>query len=844
MSSQILQVYINNLSSVSFPIGLLILNFFDVVVFLVIGILIGAFSAILIKSAKDKKSSLEDNLELVILQVKVPREVMNEEEKKADLKTMEASVELFYANLWSIFKKKNGLFRIGKVRQPVISLEMTSYKEQINFFVVTNRKHRNFVERQIHSVWSDAELSEVKTDHTIFNSDGVIECKELKLEKEALLPIKTYKTIEYDTLNSITTSISKMKEKEEAAMIQIILKPAENEWRDKARSRIKELRKGEEEKKSLLSKAAGAAGSLISDFIFYGISGSSEKQEQAKKEKEQEEKAERRQLTPLEEEKIKAIGEKAQKLGFNTLIRIVVSSKEKEISKSRLDAVVGVFTQFGHQELNKFTTRRSTSPKLMADIVMRNFPDNVQSILNTEELATIFHLPNKYTTTPDIQWLPSKKSQAPPNLPTEGTLLGVATFRGVEKEVRIKPEDRFRHMYVIGQTGVGKSYFLKQMIVSDILNGHGVTYLDPHGEDCEDILKYIPKERAEDVIYFDPGDTSMPMGLNIMEAKTEEEKDLMTQEFISILYKLFDAETMGPIFEHSVRNAMMGLMDDDSAVRTLVEMPRIFVDEKFADYIGKKAKNFLVRDFFEKEMKQTSANAKGERLSYIIAKFGRFITAPMMRNIIGQSKSTFDFSEVMATGKILLCNLSKGKLGVFNSQLLGMIIVSKLKAAAMARANIPIEQRRPMFLYVDEFQNFANESFTEILSEARKYRLSLIMAHQFVKQLPDTVKSAVLGNVGTVSVFRVGIEDAEDIAKLFPNVFNPTDVSKLPNYNCYVRLMVDGQNGEPFSMQTIKIKAKSDPELGEAIKNLSKLKYSRPKDFVEMEIEERMKISE
>ncbi len=834
-------------------IGILKLNVIDVTLSAILFFLIIFFGISIFKNIQTGKQDIESSLNLSILRIKVPREVINEEEKRLDLKTMLGGVEPFFANVWSMYKKFGWFEKFMGKSVPSLSMEIVSQNEQIYFYFAIQRKYRTFLERQIHSVWSDASIEEILEDHKIFDSEGFVECAELVTEKNSLLPIKTYKTLDYDPLNSITTAISKMKGTE-AGVIQILIQPVSSEeWRNQAKAKIKSIQKGEEKKDTFGQKVMkGVADGLSEIFSSFGDSVSPEqaqRNEQKRSQKEQEEKQEKREITPMDQERIKAIAEKTTKLGFDSIIRIAIVSESKENAKHRLENVIGVFTQFEHPEFNKFKKRRSSSPKLITDFVLRKFPvlgTNLEdrSILNTEEISTIFHLPNKYCTVPDIRWLPSKKAQAPPNLPTEGTLMGVTNFRGVKKDVRIKQEDRFRHIYIIGQTGVGKTYFQKQMIISDILQGNGVCFLDPHGEDAEDILNYIPKERAEDVIYFDPGDFSRPMGLNIMEPHDDDEKDMLTQEFVNILFQLFDAETMGPIFEHSVRNCMLALMDDESTTRTLVEMPRMQADEKFAEAIAKKSKNFSVRDYFFVEMKNSSGNSKGERLSYIISKFGRFITAPQMRNIIGQSKSSFDFMDVMQNGKILICNLSKGKIGVFNSSLLGQIIVSKLKAAAFQRAKMGQEARIPMFLYADEFQNFANDSFAEILSEARKYKLSLTMGHQYVKQLPEKVKDAVLGNVGTVCVFRTGIEDSEALEKLFPKVFDKNDISQLPNRNAFVRLMIDGQNGEPFSMETVPIRAPRNEKLGQLIKELSKLKYGRPRELVEMEIEERMRIGQ
>jgi hypothetical protein len=506
-----------------------------------------------------------------------------------------------------------------------------------------------------------------------------------------------------------------------------------------------------------------------------------------------------------------------------------------------MENVSGVFAQFAHPEFNLFEKKRESSFKLISDIVMRSFEPDNSSILNTEELSTLFHLPNKFITTPDIKWLPSKGALPPLGMDPNGTLIGKSVFRGQEKEVRIALEDRFRHIYVIGQTGTGKTYMMKQMVVSDMKAGYGVTYLDPHGEDVQDLLNYVPKERVDDVIYFDPADTEYPMGLNILEWTTEQEKDHNTQEFLAILGKLFDSQSMGPMFEHWARNGLLGLMEDRSTdeARTLVEIPKMFADEQFQDQVAKTIKNFLVKQFWTVEIKKTSGNMKGELLPWVLSKFGRFIVSPMMRNIIGQSKSAFNFEEVMDDGKILLCNLNKGRLGEFSMSLIGMIVVAKLLAGAFKRGGKP-KPWRPHFLYVDEFQNFASDSFSQILSEARKYRLSLTIAHQFTKQIDEKILASVFGNVGTLLTLRVGVEDAEKVAELYPGYFDKNDVANLPNRHVFSKLMVDGAQSKPFSFQSVKIDSDPNPALGELIAQMSKLKYGIDRQTAEREIEERV----
>jgi type IV secretory pathway TraG/TraD family ATPase VirD4 len=393
---------------------------------------------------------------------------------------------------------------------------------------------------------------------------------------------------------------------------------------------------------------------------------------------------------------------------------------------------------------------------------------------------------------------------------------------------------------------------MKNMAIQDIRNGEGICIVDPHGDFVEDVLQYIPKERADDVILFEPADMERPLGLNMLEVKGPEQKDFVIQEMIAIFYKLFPPEMIGPMFEHNMRNVMLTLMEDKQQVGTIAEIPRMFTDTDFQKYKLSKVKDPIVRAFWEKEMAKTSDFHKSEMLGYLISKVGRFVENEMMRNIIGQQKSSFDFREVMDKGKILLINLSKGKTGEVNAKLLGLIIVSKLQMAALSRADIPEEQRKDFYLYVDEFQNFVTDSFATILSEARKYRLNLIMAHQFISQLSEQkegsskvdtkMRDAVFGNTGTMISFRIGVEDSEIMAKEFAPVFNEFDVINMERFNAYIKLMVKGSASRPFDMETYPKPPGANLEMGQLVRNLSRLKFGRPRSEVQTEILDRSKL--
>jgi type IV secretory pathway TraG/TraD family ATPase VirD4 len=432
-------------------------------------------------------------------------------------------------------------------------------------------------------------------------------------------------------------------------------------------------------------------------------------------------------------------------------------------------------------------------------------------------------------------------------MPSEGIVLGRCLYRGEETIVRMNRADRRRHLYTIGRSGSGKSVFIQNLAVQDIQNGEGVCIIDPHGDFVEYVLQHIPKDRVDDVIYFSPADIDRPIGLNMLEVKTEEQKDFATQEMIAIFYKLVtDPSMIGPMFEHNMRNVMLTLMADIENPGTIAEIPRMFTDDAFVKKYLRYVQDPVVRGYWEKEMAKTSDFHKSEQLGYMISKVGRFVENGMMRNIIGQSHSGFSFRDVMDNKKILLVNLAKGLVGEINANLLGMIIVSKLQMAALERASLPEEQRNDFYLYIDEFQNFITDSIATILSEARKYRLELVIANQYLNQLVDNkgnkaVRDAVLANTGTIAAFRIGTEDADVLSKEFAPVFGAYDLVNVEQYTAYVKMLIDNTAARPFNMMTYPPRP-GNKELAAAIKELSRLKYGRPRDVVEAEIMERSQL--
>ncbi|PIP57345.1 hypothetical protein COX04_00015, partial [Candidatus Woesebacteria bacterium CG22_combo_CG10-13_8_21_14_all_45_10] len=732
------------------------------------------------------------SVDSVLLQVAVPRG----NETKID------AMEQVFASLYSI--KKGGWKQKFGV-QPAISFEIVAKQEDIRFYVWTPKKLQDLVEKQINGGFADAEIKEVP-EYNIFKETGKVAYKSLQLSKANFYPLKTFKDLATDPLAALTSALAKMGP-EEGAAIQILVSPAESAWQK-------------------------AGGKFIAD---------------TKKQESDPEKA--KFATPAKT--LEAVENKIGKPGFETSIRIVVVSATEEVAKSHLENITSSFSQVASDTNNLKKRKIISRGAFMEDFLYRyplmfNVLGNRPSVLNSEELATIYHFPNKQVTTPHIFWLYSKTAPAPADIPTEGLFLGASVYRGLRRNVYIADEDRLRHMYIVGKTGVGKSQLMLRMMLQDIRAGKGICFIDPH-DTVRDLLTLIPPERAEDVIYFNPGDTQRPFGLNLLEAKTEDEKHFAATAVINMMYKLFDpykTGIVGPRFEHGVRNAMLTAMAEDG--NTFVEVMRIMTDSRFVQRLLPKVTDLMVRRYWTDQIAQTADFHKSEVLDYTVSKFGRFVTNKMIRNIIGQSKSSFSFREVMDQGKILLIDLAKGEIGEENSNFLGLVLVPRILMAAMSRQDTPEDQRRNFYLYVDEFQNFATPDFAQIMSEARKYHLNLIVANQFIGQVEEEVKNAVFGNVGTIVSFRVGVTDAGYLAHEYAPVFGEDDLLNVEKYHAYIKTTVYNEPKPPFSLDTTKdmkaLKEAQDPRVAEIIKEMSRLKYGRDRRLVEAEIARRAQL--
>ncbi len=767
--------------------------------------------------------------DMVIFQVLVPKETepKEETERRKDFREIMSVAEQFFASLSAITVAQGNHFL---KTPPAISFEIIT-KGAIRFYVGVPREFRQLLEKQLLAYYPMAAIEESQ-DFRIVDPTMVGAGIELHTTKRFVLPIKTYKKLESDPLNNLTNTFSKLGEGAHGGL-QILIRPSGEHWQQATFHAARDIQEGKPP--TMLAKTWHARAAMSAGFAFRDVSRSQDKTKPAN---------EPVKLTPMQEEILKDLNEKSSKVGFQTQIRAIIFAKTKQEAEMHLSGVATSFSQFQSPHGNSFKVRRAGSFTTFArDFLLRSFTGDTGQILNTEELASLYHFPNRYTETPSIQWLLARTLAPPVNLPAEGVALGKSVYRGEEKMVRLTLNDRRKHMYAIGKTGTGKTTLFTQMIEQDIKEGRGCAYFDPNGDAFTGILSIVPPERADDVVIFDPSDTLWPVGLNMLEWKRPEDRDFLVAEWLEIFYKLFDPNRtgmVGPQFEHWGRNASLTVMAIPGG-GTLLDIPRLFVDDKFREYCVSYVTDPVVKAFWDQQMAKTNDFHKSEMFNYFISKFGRFMTNDLMRNIIGQTHSSFDFRELMDSGKILLVNLSKGKIGETNSYLLGMILISKLQVAAFQRADTPEDKRKDFFMYVDEFQNFTTNTFKTILSEARKYRLNLNITNQYIAQLPEDIRDAVIGNAGTLVSYRIGAADAEFLEKEFPGV-TKEDLTNLTFANMYVKLLIEGTPSKVFSMRGIKSATKENPILAEAIRQLCRLKNTKPISQVEADIQQRFQL--
>lgn len=742
----------------------------------------------------------------------------------------------------TVLKPKGNLLKRMFFDTPTIVFEIAnpSSSEEIFFYLSFPKRFRESAEKQIHSFFPHAVIEKV-SDYTIFSPGSVTAVSVLELARNQALPIRTYRTVDIDPLNEISNALSKLKTIEEGAAIQVILARAPTGWRKEGKKIAQKMQEGKR-----LKDAEGH--SLLSDFgstVGKGMVGVIANPRQNTSVPEEKKIVN---LTPEEQELVKTIDSKANKGAFRVNIRLIASGATSERAEEILAHMENAFGQFENPDINSFRVKKRLKQKrAVYDYIFRNFDDEVQMMLSVEEVASIFHFPISTTETPKIKWLKAGSAPPPVNIPSDGILLGFNDYRGAKTEIRITENDRRRHMYVVGQTGVGKSNYLQELAKKDAKAGKGFCFIDPHGDAIEDILTAIPKDRVEDVIIFDPADVARPIGINMLEYDPAhpEQKTFVINEMIGIFDQLYDMKaTGGPMFEQYMRNAMLLIMEHPESGSTLMEIPKVLADEEFRRYKLSHCTNPIVRDFWLKEAEKAGGEAAlANMVPYITSKLTTFISNDMMRPIIAQQKSAINFRECMDTNKIILVNLSKGKIGEINARLLGMVIVGKILMAALSRVDMPEAERKDFYLYLDEFQNVTTTSIAQILSEARKYRLVLILAHQFIGQLKEEISKAVFGNVGSLTTFRVGPEDAEFLEKQFAPVFTANDIMNVDNYHCFVRLLMNNELTKPFNMQTYP-PTHGDQEVANALKEFSRLRYGRDATLVNREIMSRIQMAE
>lgn len=801
------------------------------VMVLFIVIIVGSIGGTIFVKSKRSAADVARSKEMKYFLISIPKKISRKDREEAvekDFKEALGAFEQFLTGLHATFQRG---FKYFLEDQDYFGFEMaaknfkyTGKGETIEFYAICQPKFQELMEKQITSYYQDATIEEAP-EHTIFLENSASAGMLIRPKKEYFFPIRTYKNLDTDSLNNLTNALSNMPD-DSGAAIQVLIQPTSNAWAQVSHHKAKSIQEGN----------VVTTNPVINGI--YGLVNTFKKKNETQIT-----------LSNTQQEQMKAIEEKSRKPAFKTLIRLVTTASNEMQANAQLQSILSSFGQFEDQILNGFgLTYKEKFSKSAIDgyVKCQLSPIYKPYILNTEEIASVFHYPNAiYNKTPAIDWQNFKLSPAPPELPTEGLLLGYNAYRGEKRPIRITEKDRFRHLYIIGQTGMGKSVLQKALAKQDIANGYGLCVVDPHGDLVDDILEWVPPERADDVILFDPSDTSRPIGLNLLEAKTDDEKDFIALDAMNMMIGLFGGEIFGPRLQDYFRNGCLTLMDDEEEGGALTDIVRLFTDDAWQQYKVSKVKNPIVKSFWTKQMASTGQREKEEMIPFLASKFGAFVTNSTMRNIVGQTKSAFDFSEVMDNRKILLVKLAKGLIGDINANLLGMIFVNKIQVAAMRRASMPGEQRVPFFLYVDEFQNFVTDAFESILSEARKYKLGLIIAHQYIGQLVkeqgnEKVKNAVFGNVGTMLSFKIGATDAEYMEKEMSPVFSSDDLINLRGFNSIIKLNVNNIISPPFSMNTVKDFDKGNKEAAQAITELSRLKFGKDKKLINDEILERL----
>ncbi|MDB5194110.1 MAG: hypothetical protein JWN50_124 [Parcubacteria group bacterium] len=756
-------------------------------------------------------------LNMTLLEVGIPE---TQEVEGQSFKTLISSMEQFYAGMIGVSEQST----MGK-NYFVLEIANGEGSEEFVFYASVPNEKKDLFEKHLLSIFPTARVVERERDYNLFASGSSVAASVAELASPSAMPLKTYDAFDSDPLSQILSAFSKIPKDGAGAVIQIIFNPQGELYTKRYTEAVRALEKGKSAKEAIAERSLGQE-------VLHELSGffSTKKKEAEDKPK------------AVDSASIELVKKKLESPTVSTNIRIVTSAPNVAEAEKVLGEIESAFNQFSLPVSNalRFVRVKSGKGAFFRNFSFRIYSGKEELPLNLKELTSLFHFhTSALAGASQLKQVRSSGAPTPLGLPAEGTFLGTNSYQGRETKVYISPEDRLRHLYVIGQTGTGKSSLLKNMIVEDMRSGHGLCFIDPHGSDVEDILALVPPERQKDVIYFDPAYVERPMALNMLEydRRFPEQKTFVVNEMLSIFNKLFDMKTSGgPMFEQYFRNAVLLTIDDPDTGSTLVDVSRVLTSKEFRMRKLEKCTNPLVIQFWREVADKAGGEASlANMVPYIVSKFDNFLANDIMRPVIGQEHSTFNFREIMDGKKILLVNLSKGRLGDLNANLIGLILVGKILMAALSRADSSGIDLPPFYLYIDEFQNITTDSIASILSEARKYKLSLTVAHQFIAQIDQKIRDAIFGNVGSMAVFRVGSEDAEFLEKQLSPVFSAKDIQNIDNYNAYMKLLVKGIPQKPFDIR-IPAPEKGNPETGAAVKAASHAAYGRPRAEVEGEI--------
>ncbi len=734
-----------------------------------------------------------------------------------------------------MFAALHGIYRASDPLQEHFSFEIAATNQSINFYMLVPTHLRDFIEGQVYSQYPTVEI-EATTDYSNVDlTDKYLAGADLTLVKTDFYPIRTFANFDVDPLAGITGVLSKVDDGE-LLTVQAVMSPIDDSWHKEGLDYVAKIKEGKQVgpppplHKELRKQGSGFMKSLGKDLLTGVFANGGEVKKEEKKEI---------RLSGPEDAALKGIEAKVTKLGFAIAFRVMAVTGDENLSRTRVESVVGAFKQFNLTNLNGFQVGPMESgPEFLRKYRSRSLGSQVFRF-NVEEIASLFHFPDMSVETPNIVWAGSKKGEPPQNLPIEGeipseelTTYGLTSFRNRKTKFGIKKIDRRLHFYIIGKTGTGKSTLIENMIYDDIKEGRGVAVVDPHGELIEHILNFIPEDRINDVVYFNPDDREYPLAFNLLESIDGDMRSIVASGLMSIFTKLW-ANVWSARMEYILRNAILAVLEVPDS--TLLSIMRLLNDTTYRKYVESIITDPVVKDFLVNEYDKYDAKFRQEAIAPIQNKVGQFLSSSTIRNLVGQPQSTFNLNEIMDTGKIFLVNLSIGRIGEDNSKLLGSMIITKIQLAAMSRARIAAEQRRDFYLYVDEFQNFATDSFATILSEARKYHLNLVLANQYIAQIPEIVADAIFGNVGTMVSFRVGPDDGTKLVTQFQPVFEINDLINLPNRQIYAKMAIDGVTSQAFSAFTLPPRGLVTNHVSDIIEQ-SRRKYSRDRVEVEAKI--------